>query len=307
MNDQQTRSSVGPLARGGEESWELPPKNRTGAAIPWWAKARIRVGSLRRSFKHDVADILVFLLRRGRVGGGLFPGMRLGFTRDTALATKLVGAYEAEIIPVLGWFRDAGFARLVNVGSAEGYYSIGLARAMPSLHVAAFEGGAVMRARLAHNARRNRVAGRITQYGLATWENLAAVLAPAGPAWLIVDIEGAECELLDPVRVPALQDAWMVVELHPANVPAVLEKLRARFAPTHALWLYPQQTDWRQRRQSGERCVRFHWLARFRHFNAERRGGLSTPWLLLCPRRTPLRPDAEVLHLGQPVGSSGQP
>ena len=172
---------------------------------------------------------------------------------------------------------------------------------------AAFEGGAVMRARLAHNARRNHVAGRITQHGLATWENLAAVLAPAGPAWLIVDIEGAECELLDPVRVPALQDAWMVVELHPANVPAVLEELRARFAPTHALWLYPQQTDWRQRCRSGERRVRFHWLARFRHFSAERRGGLSTPWLLLCPRRTPLRPDAEVLHLGQPVGSSGQP
>ena len=52
---------------------------------------------------------------------------------------------------------------------------------------------------------------------------------------VICDVEGDEDRLLDPVAVPPLRSATILVELHDFLVPGIGQKLRERFANTHAI------------------------------------------------------------------------
>jgi hypothetical protein len=50
---------------------------------------------------------------------------------------------------------------------------------------------------------------------------------------VMVDTEGAELEILQPERGPALAGMWIIVETHDGFTPGALETLRTRFAATH--------------------------------------------------------------------------
>ena len=59
-------------------------------------------------------------------------------------------------------------------------------------------------------------------------------VAGSGYPFIIMDVEGAEDNLLDPVRVPGLRRAEVIVELHEHVVLGITERLRAaRFAKSH--------------------------------------------------------------------------
>jgi len=252
--------------------------------IPRLARARIFVGAIREACWFCAVELGSGLLCGGRIGGGIFAGM-VYTTSNTpmAAASKRAGTYEAELIPVILWAVRAGFDRFINAGAAEGYYSVGFARSSPATRVDAFEIDAKMRALLASNAVRNGVQDRIELHGRADAASLRAVLADTTEPFLLVDIEGGEGDLLDPLEVPALERAWLLVELHPHVRPDVAEILRLRFAGTHRQFLF-EEVDWAHRRRIGERHAPFHWLKFFVLFQAEHRGGNKTPWLLMQPR-----------------------
>lgn len=50
---------------------------------------------------------------------------------------------------------------------------------------------------------------------------------------MICDIEGAECELLDPDKAPGLLQADILVESHECNDASLTETLQQRFASAH--------------------------------------------------------------------------
>ncbi len=281
-----------------------PPNDRKEEPrhrVPWLARLRIAVGGIRQGVRLTAVDLIAFALCRGRVSGGVFSGMRCSLmSHPHAVAPKVIGAYEVELLPLMTWVAQAGFARLVNIGSAEGYYCVGLARAAPALRVEAFEMDPAMQRRLAGNARRNGVEARITQHGRADRSSLEAVLANETEPFVLVDIEGGERELLDPAAVPALARAWMLVELHPAVVPDVAGILRDRFAGTHAFHFFAPQA-WEDRGGGCAHEAGLHWLARFPAFRAERRGE-PTPWLLLRPHTGRPLPGDAVEH-ARPDGS----
>ena len=55
---------------------------------------------------------------------------------------------------------------------------------------------------------------------------------------LICDAEGAEADLIDPVRCPALRSVEaLIVECHEDLRPGIVGKLRKSFWPTHAITL----------------------------------------------------------------------
>src|SRR5215207_138666 len=60
---------------------------------------------------------------------GPFAGMR--YPREAVAATtvvpKLLGSFELELHPVLDEVLDRGCSTILNIGSAEGYYAVGLA------------------------------------------------------------------------------------------------------------------------------------------------------------------------------------
>lgn len=243
------------------------------------------MGAIRQEARYGSVDLAAWVICRGRVRGGLFRGMRYAHVGPgMAVAPKLLGTYEAELIPVLAWAMRAGFARIVNIGTAEGYYAVGFARALPGASVEAFECDPHRQRQLARNAADNGVGARIRPHGLAEPGALRGVLADPAETFILVDIEGGERELLDLALVPELRHAWMLVELHPGVRPDVERTLAGRWAASHRIFRFAPR-PWRERRDGAGGCVRFHWLARLAPWRYERRV-TPTPWLLLAPRTT---------------------
>src|SRR6185312_11284308 len=78
-----------------------------------------------------------YLAREGSViYGGLFEGMKyLERPSQGMLLTRLLGVYEAELHPYFTAFVEEGLEVIIDVGCAEGYYAVGLARLAPDVVV----------------------------------------------------------------------------------------------------------------------------------------------------------------------------
>ena len=168
-------------------------------------------------------------VRRGPFAGLRYPDTLVRDAGD--LAPKLLGTYEAELEHVLRSWVAAGFQHVVDVGSAEGYYAVGVAFAIPGATVHAFDTDPAARDRCAELARHNGVAARVRIGGECTPETLADL--PEGGVALLVDAEGYERELLDPRRAPRLRGWHLLAELHEFIDPGIARTLEARFLPTH--------------------------------------------------------------------------
>jgi hypothetical protein len=166
------------------------------------------------------------------VSGGPFQG--LGYPRVDLvhrIIPKIIGSYEEELWEVVERLLGQRFDLVVNVGSAEGYYAIGLARGLPSARVVAFEADDALRERCRELAAFNRVSERVELRGRCDREALRAL--PLRSALLVIDCEGGEAELLDESMVEPLRAAHLLIETHDFVVPGVTAGLTARFARTH--------------------------------------------------------------------------
>jgi hypothetical protein len=188
---------------------------------------------------HLAAVQQAFVARYGlAVQTGPFRGMRyVSRSHGSALLPKLVGSYECELHAVLRRAIARRPATVIDIGCAEGYYAVGLALRLPHATTHAFDIAAAARERCRELAERNGVGERVIVRGECTPERLQEL---AGPGCLIVcDCEGAEVELLDPGRTPALRDADLLVELHDDQRldVKVTETLVARFGASHNVTL----------------------------------------------------------------------
>ncbi len=172
------------------------------------------------------------------VQAGPFAGMRyLPFASGSGLLPKIVGSYEMEIQPAVAASIARAPENLINIGAGEGYYAVGYALRLPRLQVYAFDTDILARDRLQQLARRNGVAERLHIGGLCDPATLAR---RSDPRTLVVcDCEGCEGELLDPLRVPRLAAADLLVELHVERIPEIATILTARFASTHDATWFP--------------------------------------------------------------------
>ena len=176
-------------------------------------------------------DDFLFVETQGRVQSGPFIGMTLlreqAWT-DGALSPMLLGCHEEELHPAI----EEEIARLqllphpsvVNIGCAEGYYAVGLARRLPQATVHAIDTNDACLA-FAHKA---AVANGVA---LVTGETLDTVFA--SPDLIVCDCEGDEILYLNLDAYPALRSATMIVELHikeTQNTPTILYE---RFSATH--------------------------------------------------------------------------
>lgn len=228
--------------------------------------ARWRSRVLKNTFlSHHGAHIL----------SGPFAGMDyLTEASEGALMPRLLGTYEAELHPHLEAFCDEGVDCVIDVGCAEGYYAVGMARILPDATVHAYDIDPRARAACAALATRNGVADRVI---------LGETFAPtdfepfAGRSVLVImDVEGAESELLRPDISPALAGMRLIVETHG---PRITETLQQRFAATHEVTrvdLGPKTADLPA------------WLSALGHLDQllavwEWRRG-PTPWLVMKPR-----------------------
>lgn len=168
------------------------------------------------------------------------------------IAPKWLGSYEMEIQDLVGEFCGSGYATIANIGSAEGYYAVGFARASAATRIFAFDIDPFARRALAALAEMNGVADRIEIRKICTW-NALNDLRPEKQL-LFIDIEGAEMGLLDPGKCDSLRRSDILVELHQSGDRSneIEETICSRFAATHDI----------QRRQQTDRS---EWIAANRH------------------------------------------
>jgi hypothetical protein len=206
------------------------------------------VEMLERTLRHLAkwrAEIIAntVMRRQGdRVHAGPFAGMAypVRASEGTRVA-RLLGAYEASLHPVIEAIIAKSPDLVIDIGSAEGYYAVGLARRLGQTRILARDASARAQALCATLATANGVAARVEIGGLFTHADFD--LCTRSRAVVICDIEGAEADLLDPARAPGLAHADILVECHPEAAPGITDTLRARFRPTHRITEIARKID----------------------------------------------------------------
>lgn len=262
------REQVAGLIKARSAAWE---------GVPTQAELN---GLLRLAAKwRSSALAQTYLARQGnKVAGGPFAGMTyLQKATEGALIARLLGTYESELHPHIQAFAAEGLDCVIDVGCAEGYYAVGLARMMPATTVYAHDILETARQACAQMAAANGVAERVRIGGQFQPEDFQAF---AGRRTLVlVDAEGAEVDILDPGRGPALAGMNIIVETHDIYRAGALAVLMQRFEATHDIVRVDQDLKIFERPW---------WLKELSHLDQllavwEWREA-PTPWLVMRPK-----------------------
>ena len=171
-----------------------------------------------------------------QIVSGPFTGMRYTSRSNGSFhSCKILGTYEKELHPIITSIQVQRFDTLVDVGSAEGYYAVGLAATSEVGRVVAFEAEQKGRSLLADIATRNSLTIPIDIRGKCEPNDLLSVLECSGRTLIICDVEGYEAVLLDPRLIPRLREVSIIVELHEFARRGVGDLLRERFTPSHSI------------------------------------------------------------------------
>lgn len=212
------------------------------------------------------------------VQSGPFAGMDYPFAAiEGAGASRLLGSYEASLAPVIETIIASPYRVVIDVGCAEGYYAVGLARRMPHSQIIARDANPAALQLCEKLAATNGVTDRITLGGLMQHQDFA--ICADQRTLVLCDIEGAEADLLDPTRAKGLLCADILVETHDCLTPGLSALIHNRFAATHNIQRFDRRVepdalpDWMQNLSDLDRLLAL-W---------EWRAG-PTPWLWMTQK-----------------------
>jgi ribosomal protein L11 methylase PrmA len=178
--------------------------------------------------------------------------------------------------PSLGIHCELGYPTILNIGCAEGYYAVGMARRMPSTQVLAFDLNPKAQNVCTALAQKNGVSDRIKVGALFRPEDFQ--IYANQKVLVLCDIEGAEKELLNSEVAPSLKGMDLIVESHECLIPGLTQTLIERFKDTHQITLI-QDNGQRQIKDAPQ------WFNKLAHLDQllatwEWRSG-ATPWLVM--------------------------
>lgn len=169
------------------------------------------------------------------VTNGPFAGMKwTSHPFGGALLPRLLGSYESELHPVLEEAFKQNYRTIVDIGCAEGYYAIGMARRLPQAIVYAFDTSPHARRMCARLAKLNGVEDRI-RIGESCDPSVLASLPLEERALIISDCEGYEKTLFSHKTAALLARHDLIVEVHDFIDIEISSKLREAFLETHAI------------------------------------------------------------------------
>lgn len=179
----------------------------------------------------------------GRVHSGPFRGMRIlqkSSWGDGDTCSKILGVYESELHPCVDLWTRIQPDTVVNIGCAEGYYAVGLARILPDAVVYAFDIAPAAQDLCRGNATLNQVQDRVVVNGPCSAKLLGEIVGKSGRTVVVCDCEGGELELLDPVTIPGLVHCDILVECHDFVERAITQTLIERFKGSHRIDVIPE-------------------------------------------------------------------
>lgn len=169
-----------------------------------------------------------------KIMDGLFTGML--YTRESfcsAILPKLIGSYEEPIQQWINEIIQKKYRKIIDIGSAEGYYSVGLAIRCHDSQIYAYDIDDDALTANKNIAKLNKVEDKIIFKNLCDHDELNNIIDEN--TVIICDIEGNEFELLNPEKSPKLLDVDMIIESHDFINKNITEELINRFYKTHKI------------------------------------------------------------------------
>jgi hypothetical protein len=148
------------------------------------------------------------------------------------MGPKLLGTYERELHACLADAIAAAPEKVVIIGSAEGYYAVGLGRAIPGARVQAFDIDPWARQMCVEGARLNGTEARLEMGRFGRAEHLHALAGVRG--MIVSDCEGFEYELFSAEVIGHLRHSIILIETH-AHLGFDDEEFTRRFSSTHSV------------------------------------------------------------------------
>lgn len=176
------------------------------------------------------------LFSDGIVRHGPFAGLKYPVLTSigSALYPKLLGSYEAELHPWIQEVCDGGYSEIIDVGCAEGYYAVGLARCVPQANVYAYDIYEGAQDLCLQCAKVNGVADRMSVRGLFTADELLGI--PIRRRGVIVcDCEGAEREIFTEQSRSQFVNWDLLIETHDFLDINISSRMAELFRDTHDL------------------------------------------------------------------------
>ena len=165
----------------------------------------------------------------------------------SAVSTRILGTYENEIHDAM----EAAISRnpdvVIDVGCAEGYYAVGMAKRLPETQVLAYDILEFQRNCCSELAKRNGVLEQVEVLGECTPDELLKSVSQAERPLIICDCEGYEAVLFAELNVPGLAKADIIVELHEYVDIEIPLAITRRFASTHDCALMQSTDDFANR------------------------------------------------------------
>jgi 2-polyprenyl-3-methyl-5-hydroxy-6-metoxy-1,4-benzoquinol methylase len=166
------------------------------------------------------------------VQSGPFKGMAyVTGASEGSTSSRLLGCYETALHPIIEKIIRRGYAQVIDVGCAEGYYAVGLARRMPQTQVLARDMNPAAQKKCTELAAMNNVSAQVQVGG--QFDHADFDLCTKAKTVVICDIEGAEAELLNPALAKGLLSADILVEVHDCFTPGLSAQIAQRFEATH--------------------------------------------------------------------------
>ena len=227
-----------------ENRGRLPADNRQDGTMPTTHEDAQREFFRNAILHRAQISAEIFEQTQGEILHGIFAGMKLlknsSWVGDGDIAPKILGFYEMELAAEIRRVSTAGYDVVVNVGAAEGYYAVGMARMMPHSRVYAFDIDKNAQAICREAGDLNGVGDRLEVGGQCGPADLSKLLEQSSRPYVVMDIEGAEKQLLCPEMVPALLHADFLVECHDFSDESITPTLQTRFADSHELRIITQ-------------------------------------------------------------------
>lgn len=220
------------------------------------------------------------IYKKAAILGGPFRGMKyISEAQGSVLIPKLLGIYEKELHLVINNLTGKSFDSIYVIGAGEGYYAVGMALKLPKARIFAYEANESAHRLIREVVEKNGVSDQISILGLCSDADMRAVKLDS---LVIMDVEGAEEHLLDPVKFSGLQSATILFEAHQPQE-ETRSKILDKFAQSHSI----QRIDSEVRAWNDIRCLPFLLLF-YIHRNIgfwldELRGG-PMQWYWISPK-----------------------
>lgn len=170
------------------------------------------------------------IILQGPFAGLKYPHIEI---TESAIVPKFAGSYESQLHSIVERIVATDYSDVIDVGCAEGYYAVGLAKRMPHSVIHAFDINKKDLDFCKNMAEKNDVTN-ITFNDFCSPETLIN-FKHKGRLLVFCDAEGYELDLFTSEVIKSMKNTDFLIELHDILNPQISVLLKDRFSSTHQI------------------------------------------------------------------------